>query len=66
MKRTKQTDDLTMARRATAYAALTETERRGRVHMAAWQCVCVAEARRFVAAVGELRRYDGPGNEVRR
>lgn len=44
-------DDLTLARRATAYAALTESERREKIHIAAWRCVCMAQARRFVREV---------------
>ena len=43
--------DLTLARRATAYAALPESERRERAHIAAWRCVCMAQARRFVREV---------------
>ena len=47
-------DDLTLARRATAYAALTESERREKIHLAAWHCVCIVQARRFVSEVAML------------
>ena len=50
-------DDLTLARRATAYAALTDSERREKVHIAAWHCVCIVQARRFVC---EVAMIEGP------
>ena len=50
-KATESIDTLTLARRATNYAALPENERRERIHIAAWHCVCIAQARRFVREV---------------
>ena len=52
-------DDLTLARRASAFAALPDEERRERIHLAAWQCVCWAEARKWVAQVREMNRESG-------
>lgn len=54
-------DDLTLARRATAYAALTDSERRERAHIAAWHCVCIVQARRFVR---EVAMVEDPTGEV--
>ena len=52
-------DDLALARRASAFAALPDEERRERIHLAAWQCVCWAEARKWVAQVREMNRESG-------
>ena len=52
-------DDLTLARRATAYAALTESERREKAHIAAWHCVCIVQARRFVREVAMVEDPTG-------
>lgn len=47
-------DDLTLARRATNYAALPDAVRRERIHIAAWRAVCWAQARRFVCEASSI------------
>lgn len=52
--------DLTLARRATSYADLPEKERRAKAHIAAWHCVCMAQARRFVREVATVEDPASP------
>lgn len=40
--------ELRQARKASRYAAMTDRERREKIHMTAWRCHCLAEGRRMV------------------